>query len=54
MLVRDFNARVGKAGQPDGIIGQYGEKKRDTDGVEMVKFRQNNESTKARSTMDMG
>ena len=27
MLVGDFNARIGKAGQPDDIIGQYGEEK---------------------------
>ena len=43
MLVRDFNARVGKAGQPDDIMGQYGEDKKNTNGVEMLKFLENNE-----------
>ena len=43
MLVRDFNARVRKAGQPDDIIGQYGEEKRNTNGIEMLKFLGNNE-----------
>jgi len=43
MLVGDFNARVGKANQPNDIIGQYGEEKRNTNGVEMLKFLGNNE-----------
>ena len=43
MLVGDFNARVGKVDQPDDIIGQYGEEKRNTHGVEMLKFLGNNE-----------
>ena len=38
MLVGDFNARLGTADQPDDIIGQYGEEKRNTNGVEMLKF----------------
>ena len=60
VLVGDFNARVGTADQPADIIGQYGEEKRNTNGVEMLKFLGNTElrtlndkSTKARGTMDM-
>ena len=34
--------RVRKAGQPDDIIGQYGEEKKNTNGVEMLKFLENN------------
>ena len=43
MLVGDFNARVGKASRPDDIIGQYGEGKKNTNGVEMCKFLESNE-----------
>ena len=43
MLVGDINERVGKADQPDDIIRQYGEEKRNTNGVEMLKFLGNNE-----------
>ena len=39
----DFNARVGTADQPNDIIGQYGEEKRNTNGLEMLKFLENNE-----------
>ena len=38
MSVGEFNARVRKADQPDDIIGQYGEEKRNTNGLEMLKF----------------
>ena len=38
MLVEDFYARVGKASQLDDIIGQHGGSKKDTNGVEMLKF----------------
>ena len=43
MLVGDYNARVGKASRPDDIIGQYGEGKKNTNGVEMRKFLESNE-----------
>ena len=32
-----------EADQPDDIIGQYGEEKRNTNGVEMLKFLENSE-----------
>ena len=38
MLVGDFHAKVGKASQPDDIIGQYVEDKENTDGLEMLKL----------------
>ena len=43
MLVGDFNARVGKASRPDDIIGQYGEGKKNTNGVEMLEFLESND-----------
>ena len=43
MVVGDLNARVGKAGQSDDITGQYGEDKKNTNGVEMLKFLENDE-----------
>ena len=43
MLVGDFNAKVGRAGQPDDIIGQYGEGTKNMNGVEMLKFLEHNE-----------
>ena len=43
VTVRGFNASVGgKAGKPVDIIGQYGEGKKNTNGVEMLKFLKNN------------
>ena len=44
MSVGDLNARVGKASKPDDIIGQYGEGKKNTSGVEMLKFLENHAS----------
>lgn len=39
----DFKARVGKACLPDDVIGLYGEDKKNTDGVERLKFLENTE-----------
>ena len=33
VLVGDFNARVGKAGQPDDSIGHYGEDKKNNSEI---------------------
>ena len=49
MVVGYFNARVGKASRPDDIIGQYGEGKKNTNRVEMLKFL---ESTKMKTLND--
>ena len=43
LLVGDFTARVGKASRQDDVIGQYGEGKKHTNGVEMLKFLKGNE-----------
>ena len=40
--MRDFHARLGEAGQPDDIIGQYGGN-RNTNGLEMLKVLEDNE-----------
>lgn len=38
-----MNSRIEKPSQPDDNMGQYGETKEDTHGVEMLKFTENDE-----------
>ena len=51
VLVRDFNARIGKASNPNENIGHYGELTKNTNGAEMLKFLKNNEMKKLNDRM---
>ena len=45
--IKSNQSRVGKASRPDDIIGQSGEGKKNTDGIEMLRFLDNNNEMKA-------
>ena len=42
-LIGDFNSGIGKANNPNGSIGQYGEETKNNIGEEMFKFLEHNE-----------
>lgn len=45
-----FQARIGKEGQADDIIGQYGGYDKKTSGIEMLKFMERNEMKTLKDT----